>query len=122
MSGNDLLMSAAHQRISALEDKTRAMIEVITAHQNMNEHRTKQVELLQEQILDLHGMIKIHSAEIKVLTMALVVLGQFLVSVKALPPQSSDAIASTVSNGLDPDTREQARRVIEMLESWGSFV
>jgi hypothetical protein len=43
-----------------------------------------------------------------------------LTAMKALPSEAADLIVSAILDETDQDIREKARRVVEMLETWGN--
>jgi hypothetical protein len=86
----------------------------------MTAEQQKQIEALHTIIAEQSAMLSRHSAEIQVLTRALIGLGMVLTAMKALPSEAADLIVSAILDETDQDIREQARRVVEMLEVWGS--
>ena len=80
----------------------------------------KQIETLHTMVAEQSAMLSRHSAEIQVLTRALIGLGMVLTAMEALPSEAADLIVSAILDETNQDTREQARRVVEMLEVWGS--
>lgn len=86
----------------------------------MTSEQQKQIEALHTIIAEQSAMLSRHSAEIQMLTRALIGLGMVLTATKALPSEAADLIVSAILDETDQDIREQARRVVEMLEVWGS--
>jgi uncharacterized coiled-coil protein SlyX len=80
----------------------------------------KQIETLHTMVTEQSAMLSRHSAEIQVLTRALIGLGMVLTAMKALPSEAADLIVSAILDETNQDIREKARRVVEMLEVWSS--
>ena len=86
----------------------------------MTSEQQKQIEALHTIIAEQSAMLSRHSAEIQMLTRALIGLGMVLTAMKALPSEAADLIVSAILDETDQDIREKARRVVEMLEVWGN--
>ena len=86
----------------------------------MTSEQQKQIETLHTIITEQSSMLSRYSAEIQVLTRALIGLGMVLTAMKALPSEAADLIVSAILDETDQDIREKARRVVEMLEIWGN--
>ncbi len=93
------------------------MVELLV---QMTSEQQKQIETLQTMVTEQSSMLSRHSAEIQVLTRALIGLGMVLTAMKALPSEAADLIVSAILDETDQDIREKARRVVEMLETWGN--
>ena len=93
------------------------MVELLV---QMTSEQQKQIDTLHTMVTEQSAMLSRHSAEIQVLTRALIGLGMVLTAMKALPSEAADLIVSAILDETDQDIREKARRVVEMLEVWGN--
>ncbi len=115
MSGNDILLSAAHQRISALENKTREMVEAIVAQQKMIEAQQNQLSAAQN-VFDL--MVEgsaMHSQMCSMLAYIVGYLGIALTSAKALPPEWAIAVRDASHLRIKPDDSEPVKNLVKIL-------
>ena len=78
------------------------------------------VDNLRMMVVEQTMMLSQRSAENLIITKALIGLGNFLVSMKVIPPDTVDGLVSVILEGTDYETQEKAPTVIAMLKAWVS--
>jgi uncharacterized coiled-coil protein SlyX len=111
MSGNDILMRAVNERLSALERLVTVQGTLIDAQSSALASLVDPLQKIQPQFDD-------HAQRIAKLAVIIIQVGAALTESKALPPQWAIAIRNVMRESLEPDESEGTRLLVKLLDHW----